>query len=721
MIVDDFPKTQDLVLIGGGHSHALVLRSWGMKPLPGARVTLINPGPTAPYSGMLPGFVAGHYDRDTLDIDLVKLARFSGARIILGAAEALDLKQREVHVAGRPPIRFDVCSVDVGITSEMPDLPGFAMHGVPAKPLGIFAQQWQGYLHQSGAAHVAVIGGGVAGAELAMAMAHALFQNDRGGTVHLIEARTALTAVSHRARRKLLAEISAAGIILLENAQIAEVAADHVALTDGRIIPSRFTVGAAGARAYDWISKTGLDLTDGFISVGPTLQSSDAGVFAVGDCAHMVQSPRPKAGVFAVRQAPVLFDNLRSAMTGSRLRRFRPQSDYLKLVSLGRKAALAERHGIPLSGAVMWAWKDRIDRTFINRLRDLPVAPARPLPRERTNGLIEALGGKPLCGGCGAKVGRASLRNALAHLPAFDRADVVSLAGDDAAVLKIADRFQVLTSDHLRSVTDDPVMMARIAATHALGDVWAMGAAPQAATATIILPRLSVELQRRTIAEIMTAAAQVMRAAGAEIVGGHTTIGAELTIGFSITGLCEAAPITLAGGCAGDALILTKPLGSGVLMAAEMAGSAKGEWIAAAYDLMVQDQAVAARILSGAHAMTDVTGFGLAGHLLGLCEASQSGALIDVADIPLMPGALEAHQSGVRSSIYGDNRSLVPSLSEAGKAGLLFDPQTSGGLLAAVDAMDAEDIIARLRDAGYAAARIGTLTAGPAQISLAST
>ena len=138
MMQTHLPLTRDLVLIGGGHSHALLLRIWGMNPLAGVRVTVINPGPTAPYSGMLPGFVAGHYSREDLDIDLVKLARFAGARVVLGAATGVDRERRLVHVPNRPPIAYDVLSVDVGITSTMPDLKGFPEHGIPAKPLGAF-------------------------------------------------------------------------------------------------------------------------------------------------------------------------------------------------------------------------------------------------------------------------------------------------------------------------------------------------------------------------------------------------------------------------------------------------------------------------------------------------------------------------------------------------------------------------------------------------------
>ena len=200
--MNNLPFTRDLVLIGGGHTHALVLRSWGMNPLPGVRVTVINPGPTAPYSGMLPGFVAGHYTREELDIDLVKLARFAGARMINGYATGIDKDARTIQVAGRPPIAYDVAAVDVGITSTMPDLPGFKAHAIPAKPLGIFASRWDAFRLQANEPQIAIIGGGVAGAELAMAMAHAL--RDKTPTVRLIDRSRVLTALGYKARQKML-------------------------------------------------------------------------------------------------------------------------------------------------------------------------------------------------------------------------------------------------------------------------------------------------------------------------------------------------------------------------------------------------------------------------------------------------------------------------------------------------------------------------------------
>jgi selenide,water dikinase len=310
-------------------------------------------------------------------------------------------------------------------------------------------------------------------------------------------------------------------------------------------------------------------------------------------------------------------------------------------------------------------------------------------------------------------VGRGALQEALQQLPQPQREDITPLPGDDAALLTTGGARQVMTSDHLRGFLLDPVVMTRIAAVHAQGDIWAMGATPQAATATIILPRMSPDLQRRTMAEIMATAQDVMHKAGAEIVGGHSSMGDEMTIGFTLTGLCKSDPITLSGGQMGDALILTKPLGSGVLMAAEMAGQADGAWVDRAIKHMIHPQGEAAQILADAHAMTDVTGFGLAGHLSGLCDASGCGATLDIGAVPLMDGAAELGARGIRSTIFNDNRMIAPNLPMGGKADLLFDPQTAGGLLSAVAPERAQDLCVDLQAAGYPACVIGFLTDKP--------
>jgi selenide,water dikinase len=434
----------------------------------------------------------------------------------------------------------------------------------------------------------------------------------------------------------------------------------------------------------------------------------------------MTFAPRPKAGVYAVRQAPVLAHNLRTALAGGMPRRYRPQRDYLKLISLGQKEALVERSGLTLRGPWLWRLKNRIDRDFMDKFRHLrPMAPGA-VQADAVRG-ARALAGAPLCGGGGAKVGPGGLATALAALPAPRRADILSRPGDDAAVIAAGDTRQVITTDHLRAVVEDPALMARIAALHALGDVWAMGASPQAALATIILPRMAEPLQARTLAEITDAAGAVFADAGAALAGGHTTMGAELTIGFTVTGLTDR-PVTLAGACPGDALLLTRAIGSGTILAAGMRGRADGRALAALYDVMATPQGDAAALLATvAHAMTDVTGFGLAGHLLAILRASGCGAYLDLDAVPMHDTALRFAARGIASTLAPANRdharTAIDGLDDGPQARLLFDPQTCGGFLAAVPQDMAHGVLAQLRSQGHDAAIIGKVVEGQARIA----
>lgn len=717
------PLTRDLVLIGGGHAHALVLRKWGMRPLPGVRLTLINPGATAPYSGMLPGHIAGHYTQDELEIDLVRLARFAGARLINGKATALDPEARTVTVSGHGVVPYDVGSLDIGITTDLPRLPGFAAHAVGAKPMDLYAARWRIFLEEAQAlgtaGPVCVIGGGVAGVELALAMSHALRQAIGRADITVIEAKDQLTGTSETTREALTTILKANNVKLWSGADICEITAKGPRLRSGEVIPSALTIGAAGATPQSWLEDCKLPLQEGFVRVTPTLQVEGyEDLFAAGDCAHMTHAPRPKAGVFAVRAAPVLHDNLRARLSGQDLRPFHPQKHYLKLIALGEQRAMAEKWGRPWRGALLWKWKDHIDRKFMERFTDLPGMESAALPSVAALGVAEEIGeGKPLCAGCGSKVGPGALSAALAALPQTERADVLQGAGDDAAVLQIGGVKQVLSTDHLRAFCEDPALMARIAAVHALGDIWSMGARPQTALAQIILPRMSPELQQRSLHDILTHAGAIFAEAGAAIVGGHTSQGNELTIGFTVTGLAER-PITLGGARHGDVLLLTRPLGSGTLLAADMQGKARGRDVLAMLEQMARSQGVAAEILQEAHAMTDVTGFGLAGHLLGICRASGLGAEISLKDLPLYDGAEALAALGITSTLHSANLAHAPVINALGPRGvLLHDPQTAGGFLAAVAPERAPRLLAELQGAGFNASAIGHLKEGTVEIT----
>ena len=715
------PYTRDLVLIGGGHAHALVLKAWGMNPLPGARLTLINPGPTAPYTGMLPGYIAGHYRRDELEIDLVRLCRHAGARLIMDSSLDIDQSRHEIILGSRGPVGYDIASINVGITAGL-NVPGFSTYGISAKPLNAYADRWNIFKSQVVKGYttpdVVVIGGGVAGCELAMAMAYALQAKGISPRVTVIELGSQISGVGSKVQHQILMAMANLGIVIKTSLKVVGVTENQVLLDGHQPIAATLCVGAAGGVAQDWITQTNLPQKDGFIKVSSDLGVvGDDALFAVGDCALMANGLLPKAGVFAVRAAPILHHNMRATLTGRKRNHWKPQKKYLKLISVGEKSAIAEKMGVAIAGRLMWLWKNKIDRAFMKRLRDFPEMVAPTVTSELAAGVAEILATKPLCGGCGAKVGRGILSTALNNI-AQPTHNVLTGVGDDAAVLRQPNgEFQVISTDHLRSFIDDPELMTRIALVHALGDIWAMGAQPQVGLASIVLPQMSASLQQRTLLEITQVATEVLGAAGAQLVGGHTTMGAELTIGFTVTGTSKDMPLTVAGAKPGDVLILTRPIGSGVILAADMAGQADGRDVAATLAIMAQMQDREAEVLSPvAHAMTDVTGFGLAGHVHAICKASGLDASLFRDAIPIYSGARELSDAGVSSTLMPANSSDTP-LNGAHDA-LLYDPQTAGGLLAAVPKKQSAAVIEALIGQGCTGHIIGHLTTGTGTLSL---
>jgi selenide, water dikinase len=743
------PSVKNLVLLGGGHSHVTVLKRLGMKPLPGLSLTLVARDVHTPYSGMLPGYIAGHYGYDDCHIDLARLAHFADATLIHAEAEGLDPEQRLIRLPGRPPLRYDLLSINTGSRPPVLDVPGAAEHALPVKPIDRFLERWERliarFMAHQGRFRLLVAGAGAGGVELLLAARHRLRHeaHKHGQDPDRLDCRlvsaTPQILPGHNDRVRAIFDrvLAERGVTVERGRAVTRVAVDDVELDDGRVLPADIVLWVTGASASPWLRESGLDTGDtGFVRVDAMLRSlSHPEVFAAGDVAEVVDHPRPKSGVFAVRQGPPLEANLRRAAQGQQPRRFRPQHQFLSLISTGDACAVASRGRWALEGAWLWRWKDHIDRTFMDRFNRLPEM-TTPAP-ELAAGLADAatlaeLRAHPMrCGGCGAKLGSDLLERVLARLdlPARDDIPVGVPGAEDAAVLRLpADRLLVQSVDYFRSFIDDPWLFGRIAANHALGDLFAMGAAPHSALAIATLPHASEALREEQLFQLMSGALSMLNEHGAALIGGHSGEGMESAFGLVVNGLAEPGGLlTKSTLRPNEALILTKPLGTGTLLAAAMRGKARGRWLEAAYDHMQQSSAAAADILRshGARACTDVTGFGLLGHLLEMLRASGVSARIDLAALPALDGALELLGRGVASSLAPDNLRLRRGIvgtdhSRHPHYPLLFDPQTAGGLLAGVPDEQAGDCLAALHAEGYRAARvIGRVgAAGPAEVGL---
>ncbi len=751
-------RERELVLVGGGHAHVQVLRRWMMAPEPDVHLTLVVDQHEAVYSGMVPGLVAGDYAPGDLTIDVLPLARRAGARCICARVVGVDPVARRLELEGRPSISYDVASFDVGSTVRASEVPGLAEHGVATRPIARFVKEIEARLSQQAvsapdaALRVAVVGAGPAGVELAFCVEARLRSLGRRAEVTVVASSAEILSRDHRALAPgVEREMARRGIKLLCGTRVFEAQAGELWVADDesdrRRLDCDLALWATGPAAHDFLGASGLPCDErGFVRVRSTFQVEGFDeLFAVGDCAYLVAHPWvPRAGVYAVRSGPVLDRNLRAYFAGKSLRAYRPQRDFLALINLGDGRALGSKWGLAFEGRAVWRLKDWIDRRFMRRFQVLD-AEGEPIPGFAKAGAGMAGGDEAMeemeCGGCAAKVGPSPLAAALGRLAPSHPDPSVLLglaAGDDAAAVRTPSGDVVLaTVDAFRAFVDDPWRVGRVAAVNAVSDLLAKGASPRHALAMVTVPWGTPGQNEEVLYQVLAGVRAALDPLGVSLVGGHSTAGPELFVGLSVTG--DAAPggrvLGIVGLEPGDALVLTKPLGTGVLLAADARGLAPARWMEAATASMERDNAAAAALALDfdAKACTDISGFGLAGHLHEVLLASRVAAEIQISAIPLLPGALAFSLRGLRSSFFLQNAgqrskilqtltraepfSLAPpptrpeSEAEAREA-ILFDPQTSGGLLMGVRPEQAESLVEALRAGGdVAAAMIGRATA----------
>ena len=736
------PVLRDLVLVGGGHSHVGVLKAFGMRPIPGVRLTLICTDTDTPYSGMLPGYVAGHYSFDDVHIDLGRLAAFAGARFYRDQVTGLDRVNRKVLCRHRPAVPYDLLSINIGSTPQLQGVPGAVDNAIAVKPIARFNERWLALLSRvqqhPDSTTVAVVGAGAGGVELLLAMQFRLRQtlmhmgrNPDNVRFHLFTSSADILPTHNPGvRQRFDAVLKQRGVQLHRHAAVTQVSPGRLMAASGEVVDADEIVWVTRAGGAAWLQDTGLALdADGFIQVNDHLQTvTDPHIFAAGDIASMVNYPLEKAGVFAVRQGPPLTENLRRSVQGAALKAYHPQSRWLALISTGDKFAVASRGWLGFAGAWVWRWKDWIDRRFMRKFQEFPAMPdsaAQGAPATTATGTVQLSAEESLqaisaiamrCGGCGAKVGASVLANALSQLRPVQRSDVLIGLNDpdDAAVVRVPPGMLMVHSvDFFRAFVNDPYRFGQVAANHALGDLWAMGAQAQSATAIATVPPGLESKVEDVLFQMMSGALEVLNDANCALVGGHTGEGQELALGFAVNGLIADDPTQLmrkGGMQPGDALILTKPIGTGTLFAAHARLAAKGRWIEAALQSMVLSNRAGAQCLRGfgVTACTDLTGFGLLGHLVEMTRPSNVDAEIDLGALPLLDGAQECVAAGIVSSLQSANVRLRRAVrnQEAMVAHprypLIFDPQTAGGLLASVPAERAQDCVTALRALGYA-------------------
>ncbi|MBF7729160.1 FAD-dependent oxidoreductase [Pseudomonas sp. N040] len=350
----------DLLLAGAGHAHLGVLRQWAQGSRPRGRIALLSAGPQAWYSGMLPGLLGGRYAPADCCVALPALCAAAAVELLEGQLVGLDPQAGSVALASGERISATWLSLNLGAqVARLPAAADARLEQLPVKPFADFLAGWSRW--QAAPQPLAILGGGAAGVELALALA------TRVPAVALLSAGPLLAGHPATLRQRALRHLARAGVSVREGVAVESIQGD--CLLAGRQPAWRGTrvILATGASAWPWLRACGLACdAQGFVTVAPTLQSlSHPRVFAAGDCASLPGTLRN--GVYAVRQGPLLAANLAAALHGRRLHAFVAQRHALALLADGRGGALLSWAGLSAEGRWLGWWKDRLDRAFIRR------------------------------------------------------------------------------------------------------------------------------------------------------------------------------------------------------------------------------------------------------------------------------------------------------------------------------------------------------------------
>lgn len=674
--------SRNLVLLGVGHTNAHIVRMWAMQPFPDTSLTCISDFPIATYSGMLPAVLAQQVPREMMEIDLVRLCNSVGARLILGRATGIDHGKQLIRFEDRPPVPFDVLSIGIGSVPTVGEVEIDHDSVLKIKPMQTFLERLKLRLdavRESSSTdrplRVVVVGSGVAGIEIACCIQPFLrAQGFQESTIELVtRSANILPEVIPSTRQRVLRVLKQRGFTVLTNSAVQQVTNGEVLIAGNQRIPADLVIWATGASSPPALSQFELPVDGrGFIATDSTLRSvSGAPIFAVGDSGTIASESLPKAGVYAVRQGPILWENLQHCLAGTPLRPYKPQRSFLKLINLGDGRAVGQWMNFAFAGRWAYWLKDRIDSKFIEKYQPASMAD-ETAPMQ--------------CRGCGCKLGATALEAAVGFQrgqggPALE--DAAEIGGDSGSQL-------VASTDFFTSPFNDAYLTGRIAAIHSASDILASGAQVTEALANVVLPEGDPTAQQQMLSDFLDGARREFDSYGAKIVGGHTIVGPRMEVGFTVIGSKVNGQRFAKGNLRpGDRLYLTKPIGVGALLAAHMRSACRANDFLHLVESMLNRQCELSRIASeaGVTACTDITGFGLVGHLVEMLQASHMKATLKLADIPLLVGATEAVKQGIESSLIAENFradrfvSADARIKQSPAYRLMFDPQTCGGLL----------------------------------------
>ena len=689
-----------LVLIGGGHTHALLLKYWCMKPSmrPNGLISLINENRDSLYSGMIPGLIAQVYKYEDINIDLQSLADRSGVSFIQAKVTGVNVTNQYVSLSNRASIPFKYLSLNVGSESKDIRVEGQLISGIkPLKNALRLIEINDEYGNNKYCPPFYILGCGAAGLEISLSLRRRWKQR------RIIIYSKKPNKYTKAFKTELI------------NARI------EVIFQEPKLNKDSNALICTGGRISQWVKESGLWVNEqGRIITNTDLRALHTdNIFATGDCGVIKDYERPQSGVWAVKATQILAQNLKRLYINKPLLSWQPQKDALQLISQpSTKRDIMEAWiiwGSIIIGPnlLIWKWKERIDKNFISKFR-----------------FQMSMNDKKMdCRGCAAKLAAQPLRRAL------EKAGVDKL-GEDPEDARIIDNYLLQSVDGFPALISDPWLNARLTTMHACSDLWACGAKVRSAQVIITLPKLKEEEQEYLLSQCLSGIRSALEEQQAELIGGHTIESRDLAPKVAATGiqigLCINGDIRPSehywrkGGCQkGDILFLSRPLGVGVLFAGAMHAKTKPHHINQAISTMTRSQHSLINCLrkfeefypDSIHACTDITGFGLLGHLSEMLNSSRDSltATINLSALPVLDGAIDLLMQGHESSLAPSNKRAWKELSimnsdkarinlEASKLikenrklyeafmGLIVDPQTCGPLLLCCNKNIAEQI-----------------------------
>lgn len=727
------PSFKHLVLIGGGHANLQVLHSFAMNPVLHLDVTLVSDQIFAPYSGMLPGHLAGWYSFAETHFDLVKLSQRAGIRFLHDEVVGFEAKNRKVICKNRGDIAFDFASINVG---SQPKTEWRGENIFSLKPISIFLNQWNAFVTQletrdpKEMLNVAIVGGGASGVEIALVISRRLSRMRIPANIRILhKPQTLLSGHAKNVQEEMQKVCEEQKIQLHFSEEVSQIENGKIQTNLGTY-SAEFVFVATQADSPKWFKNTDLPLnSDGFVKIDQHLEIPGfSGVFAAGDCTDLWVEGKslklPKSGVYAVRQGPILNENLRRRMLdhGS-LRKYKPQKKSLALITTGKKEVIASYGSFGFRSALLWKVKDAIDRRFMMRFQNLnlkmqaeesPSSQMR-LPSRRSDEFQPTT-----CGGCGSKVDReilnASLFRQKREEPSWIKKGLNF--ADDVAVVS-GDLFQnsdlILTTDFFPTFTSDYFFFGRALVLHAMGDCWAKGAKGLGALATVGIPQGAAEIEKTTLSQMMRGIEFELSRSGVALLGGHSFYTSDPAAGLMVVGQTGLRFFPKFGLRPGDSVILTKPIGTGVLIAKMGMGLGTGQESIALSAQILQSHFPILETLASLDivAATDLTGFGLAGHLLEMLGQDELRLELKLQKIPWLAEAKAAWEAGEFATMTPKNKRAFDKFvsldfRQSWVENLLFEPQTSGGFLLAVRSLSNwEQVKVTLNTAGFQPEIIG--------------